>query len=49
MDLSKLRETLECPVCFHIRRGNVYQCKMGHSVRLRIAKSVFEFESFKTP
>jgi len=30
--MNPLRQTLECPVCFLVRRGEVYQCKMGHSV-----------------
>jgi len=32
MNPLKLRETLECPVRYHLRRGDVYQCKRGHSV-----------------
>ena len=32
--MNPLRQTLECPVCFLVRRGDIYQCKMGHSVRL---------------
>jgi len=32
MNPLKLRETVECPVCYHVRRGDIYQCKKGHSV-----------------
>ena len=32
--MNPLRQTLECPVCYLVRRGEVYQCKLGHSVRL---------------
>jgi len=30
--MNPLRQTLECPVCYLVRRGEVYQCKLGHSV-----------------
>jgi len=32
MNPLQLREPLECPVCFHVRRGPIYVCKTGHSV-----------------
>jgi len=32
MNPLQLRQSLECPVCFHVRSGAVYICKMGHSV-----------------
>jgi len=32
MNAQHLRETLECPVCFHLRRGPIYICINGHSV-----------------
>jgi len=32
MNPLQLCQSLECPVCFHVRSGAVYICKMGHSV-----------------
>jgi len=32
MNPLQLRQALECPVCYHIRRGPVFVCKRGHSV-----------------
>jgi len=32
MNPLQLRQSLECPVCFHVRSGAVYICKRGHSV-----------------
>jgi len=32
MNSQQLRQTLECPVCFHVRSGSVYVCKRGHWV-----------------
>lgn len=32
MNPLQLRQILECPVCYHIRRGPVFVCKRGHSV-----------------
>jgi len=28
----QLRQSLECPVCYHVRRGDIFQCKTGHLV-----------------
>lgn len=31
--VDEMKEVLECPVCLKVpRRGNVYQCKRGHSI-----------------
>jgi len=32
MNPLKVRQTMECPVCFFVRRGEVFVCKNGHSV-----------------
>lgn len=32
MNPQQIRQTIECPVCFHVRSGSVYVCKMGHWV-----------------